>query len=467
MGQNGKDGQNRVKPCVPARVNASVKVRVTTRENARENTRAEARKRARWAIRRRALRQAGSVRRGAEPMVPESMALEPMVPEPMVQEQHASASGASTQTNSTQSRVWSRGLGPELGDFQPQGGHDPHKLWVAPKKVLFIRKLPPFWRRVDDNSPATPEKIRLWRLVCSALRIPYRQVGNGLVVPAFYEKTARSHFTAVAAEGHRILPPSPVLRHNIPHALLLLSLLLLWFLVTRHWGTVAEWNNAGALRVWDTIHNGQWYRVFTALTLHSDGQHLFSNLLFGAPFFVLLCRRAGLGPAALLTVLSGGLGNVGNVMYRVFSNSQGHVSMGFSTALFGIAGALTGFMAVGEILHALRGHQLARQSPAAAEPPHRQSMGLGSGMGAGLRRAFVFMAAGVAVLALLGSDPAATTDYAAHIFGLLAGLLCGGIYGFWGFRGILQERMATHRECLAGGLAALILIVSWLLGLSE
>lgn len=370
-----------------------------------------------------------------------------VVPHSAGQQNRAPATGDDNQRD-----IPGRGTSPAQGASKKSEAQTPRRL---PQKVLAVRKIPPFWRRVDDNAPVTPEKLRVWRLVCSALRIPYRQIGSGLVVPVLYEQVARNHFTAVAAEGRRIPPPTPIVRKNIPQALLLLGLLLVWFQITRSWGAASEWNSAGALYVWDTLHNGQWYRVFTALTLHGDGQHLFNNLAFGAPFFVLLCRRAGLGPAALLTVLAGGLGNVGNVVYRLLSNATGHVSLGFSTALFGIVGALTGLMAMAEILHAVRIRRLARQAQLSPNTdPHVESH-----TGPGLRRAFVFMAVGVAVLALLGSDPSATTDYAAHVCGLAAGLLCGAGYG------LVQQQMTRRLEWLAGGIAAGILVASWGVGL--
>lgn len=319
-----------------------------------------------------------------------------------------------------------------------------------------MRRVPSFWRIVDDriptdgsagdSSPASAEKIHLWRLICAALRIPFKQTNSGLQVPVMFEEAARRHFQAVAAEGNRPAPSPLPVRQNIPVALGLMALLFLWFGITRQWWVawplipVTEWNRLGALDVWE-VARGEWYRVFTALTLHGDGGHLFNNLLFGTPFFVLLCRRVGTGPAALLAVLSGGLGNLGNTLYRHLSHSPAHVSLGFSTALFGIVGALTGLMATSELIHALR--------------QYRTTSGLAPRLGPGLRRAFVFLAVGVAVLAMLGSDPSAKTDYAAHVFGLIGGLLCGSAYR------LTQSRFSPFLEPFLGFLAAFILIYSW------
>lgn len=330
--------------------------------------------------------------------------------------------------------------------------------------VRVRRRLPAFWRGVDDGlgtgddhtgaersgnvrgdgHGARSERLRLWKLICTALRIPSRQVGGRLMVPAMYETMARKHLAAVAREGRVPPPPPPPVRHNIPFALLALAGLIVWFAITRELSLTGisafRWNDLGALDVWQTLQ-GQWYRVFTALTLHSGSDHLLGNVLFGSPFFVLLCRRVGTGPGMALAVLSGGLGNLGNALYRLYAHTPTFVSLGFSTALFGIVGALSGIMAMGEVVHALRIRH-------AASP--RQLF-------LGLRRALVLMAAGVAVLAMLGSDPSARTDYAAHVFGLLAGLVCGGSYAL-----ILAHRpLPAKAEHALGAAAVGVLAVSW------
>gem|GEM_PF-2453145 len=287
-------------------------------------------------------------------------------------------------------------------------------------------KVPPFWRRVDDGlfcSAKSKQKIykkwretfRLWELICEALHIPYVTAGEGihqaLFVPPLYERQTRRHFSEVATEGrlHGLRPPPPPAHHNEGWALAALSLLMLWHGVIHNWWSVVpsinteDWIAAGALDVWKTLH-GEAYRALTALTLHADSGHLFANMLFGTPFFILLCRRAGVGGSMALTLTAGTLGNLMNAFYR----QTAHVSLGFSTALFGIVGVYVALLVADELRFILRVGGL---------PPRI--------VAAGLRRAFVFLAAGVAVLAFLGADPSSRTDYAAHIFGLLAGLGVG------------------------------------------
>ena len=321
--------------------------------------------------------------------------------------------------------------------------------------------IPPGWRRVDDGTTPSQEELQrfgaatlhrrrldLWTLVCSALRIPWKLGGagleRGLYVPEAYEHTTRQHLAEVAAEGRFTQTPQhPPARRNIHWAILTLFILIAWFGVVDRWWTggagwpASRWIELGALNAWRTLH-GEPYRALTALTLHADVEHLFANILFGAPFFILLCRRTGVGPAVALTLLSGTLGNLADALYR----QSGHVSLGFSTALFGVVGLYAALMAADEILHALRYRTVAPRL-----------------LLRGLRRALLFLGAGVAVLAMLGADPSAKTDYAAHIFGLLAGILTG--LAARSLRAILPA--PSTRGEVACGLGALLTITcAWL-----
>ena len=321
--------------------------------------------------------------------------------------------------------------------------------------------IPPGWQRVDDGTAPSQEDLQrfgaaglhrrrldLWVLVCSALRIPWKLGGSGLerslYVPEAYEHAARQHLAEVAAEGRFAqAPPHPPARRNIHWAVLTLFILVVWFGVVDRWWTggagwpPSRWIELGALDTWRTLH-GEPYRALTALTLHADVEHLFANILFGSPFFILLCRRTGVGPAVALTLLAGTLGNLANALYR----QSGHVSLGFSTSLFGVVGLYAALMAADEILHALHYRTVAPRL-----------------LLRGLRRALIFLGAGVAVLAMLGADPSAKTDYAAHIFGLLAGVLTGLTARL--LRAILPA--PSRRGEMALGLGALLAMAgAWL-----
>lgn len=290
------------------------------------------------------------------------------------------------------------------------------RLWARPANV------PRTWRTVDDGAvwkPLPPPHVfDLWITVLSSRGIPYRLTGRGnklrLYVPALLERLARAELEAMRAEGRKAQPaPIPLPVHDNAHwVLVLLLLLALWHGVRVHWGLLSDlpglprldpeaWTQRGALDVFRVRVLGEWHRAVTALTLHADSQHLFGNMLFGAPFLILLCRRAGLGLGVLLALLAGALGNVGNAFYRPY----GHVSLGFSTALFGTVGVLSGLMAL---------HGWEKRGETAT---------------LSWRRGVLLLAAGTGILAMLGTD-GERTDYAAHLFGLLAGFGVGGAAGW-------------------------------------
>src|SRR4051794_3315791 len=134
-------------------------------------------------------------------------------------------------------------------------------------------------------------------------------------------------------------PPSPRLH---PHALkgslgYALVLFFVAFAVANGLWRLDAFNvgelNAGL------VQQGQWWRVFTALTLHIDTLHLVSNTVFGMWFGYLASRLIGVGNAWLLVVLGAGLAN----WVEGYFGPPGHLSVGASTAVFSALGLLSGF----------------------------------------------------------------------------------------------------------------------------
>ena len=270
-------------------------------------------------------------------------------------------------------------------------------------------RAPSGWRVVDFSgtdrmgrampAPGT-RQMELLRLVLDSCSIPYMIVGHGsqcrAFVPALFETLARAELADVASEKAPV-PPKPLpLRRNAHWAMLVPLFLIFWHGLRMSWWALPlehipnpeQWVQAGKLNV-TLVRAGEWWRAATALTLHADSLHLFSNVIFGAPFVMLLAQRWGFGLMLASTVLSGMLGNFANVLYR----DPGFASLGFSTAMFSVVGLLCADMVI--------------RSPAR-----------------GLRRILLPMAAGVGFLALLGAE-GENIDYAAHIFGLGAGFLVG------------------------------------------
>lgn len=313
-----------------------------------------------------------------------------------------------------------------------------------------------YWRAVHDGSGAPVGQRRwLWMLVCEALRMPFHLTGRGnrmrFYVPALYEERARRELGEVAAEGgaRKVMAAMPAY-DNAQYAALLFVALMIWHgLRMRWWGNgpflglwPEAWSGIGALDVYRVAFMGQWERAFTALTLHAGSEHLFSNIVFGLPVLILLFRRIGTGWGLWLTIFGGALGNLVNVGWRIWTHEPATVSLGFSTALFAAVGALSALMAVGD-LRAPRPEAWRRR----------------------WRKSAVYVAAGAALLALLGGGDSEAlpqggrTDYVAHVTGWFAGGALGGLVGWL----VPQQQGQVPRSGRMAGLLALAaLVLAWL-----
>ena len=243
-------------------------------------------------------------------------------------------------------------------------------------------------------------RAQLWALVLEARYIPCRiePCGTGwrLLVPAENFAEARRELS-LFTEENRNWPPHPppatILAENTLATLSVLILLATFHNLTRlaiplPGNHPLDWialGNAHAARILD----GQWWRLVTALTLHADWLHLFSNLTLGGIFIVSLCRELGAGLAWSLLLGSGILGNLANACLQL----PDHRSVGASTIVFGAVGILAA-------LSLVRNRR------------HLQS------------RWPLPVAAGLALLALLGTE-GKQTDLGAHLFGFAFGIGLG------------------------------------------
>ena len=96
-----------------------------------------------------------------------------------------------------------------------------------------------------------------------------------------------------------------------------------------------DWKAIGRADAGAMLH-GELWRGTTALGLHGDLGHLASNLVFGSLFIGFLAQVIGPGPALLVTLLAGSLGNLLNAAVI----GAPHFSVGASTAVFAAVGAL-------------------------------------------------------------------------------------------------------------------------------
>ncbi len=319
---------------------------------------------------------------------------------------------------------------------------------AAPSRLLLLRRpgAPPFWRNIAPRLEAAPERRaespdrqRLRLLVLEARRIPFmvfeQGTGLALYVPLLLEDLAIKEILEFEAERDSSLPTLPPPRPCIAGAGCLFLALIAWHGLRYGWwgsglfGLPAEpdrWLVLGGLDAYRTISRLELGRCLTALTLHADSAHLFGNILFGGLFMIPLCRRAGLGLGIFLTVSGGALGNLANAMLR----PAFFISQGFSTSVFAAVGALT----------ALSAWDALRHSPGTTQ--------------AVFRRAMPPLAAGLALLALLGGSEAKETDFAAHILGLG----CGAALGFsLGTATLKLEQKRPHLSlALQSGLFVLV-----------
>lgn len=171
------------------------------------------------------------------------------------------------------------------------------------------------------------------------------------------------------------------------------------------------------------VRAGQWWRAWTALTLHLSGSHLAGNLFAGLWFGYLAGRQFGVGTAWLLIVVGAGFADllealIGPPWYR---------SAGASTAVFtalGLMAAHTWWTRRGTAQSWLRG--------------------------------WIPLGAGVVLLGWLGTA-GKHTDIMAHILGFAFGVLFGWILAW----PALDRRLERVPQWPAGLAAMLIMAVAW------
>lgn len=178
----------------------------------------------------------------------------------------------------------------------------------------------------------------------------------------------------------------------------------------------------------EAIMRGEWYRAVTALCLHADSMHLVSNAGIGLIILYFYFHTLGNGLGLFALVTSAAAANLINA----FLHSDGHDSVGFSTALFACIGILSSF-------------QFQR---------HRVYGRFGWWMP---------LMAGCALLAMLGGE-GKRTDFGAHLGGLLMGLATGYALSW---QKILRLRESFAAQTCLCGLAVALIAACWHLALGR
>ncbi len=184
-----------------------------------------------------------------------------------------------------------------------------------------------------------------------------------------------------------------------------------------------DWVDAGSLQPAAAGQHIEWWRAFTALTLHMSAEHLLSNLAFGIAGGVLCTRLFGYGIGWLGILMAGAFANA----LEMSIVPAGYHAIGASTAVFASVGLLSGYAWRQRLT--LRERWLYRWTP---------------------------LLGGISLLALLGAG-GEHVDVLGHLLGFLMGLLLG-----WGYAltGIPRNRRAAPQNLAAAAGIALI-VAAW------
>ena len=258
--------------------------------------------------------------------------------------------------------------------------------------------VPPFEEWMVCRTDA--EHLDTFSLVLLAANIPHRirvvspaQMEIYVALPekekALKELSAYTEENADRPANSDVNPVfTPIFQAMSP---LIIGCLACLYGITGDWQPQALWFSKGAGDSTAILHNHEFFRLVTALTLHADVVHLLSNCILGLfllHFFLLLTGN-GIGLFAVL--LTSASANYLNVLMH----GPDHLFVGFSTAVFSIIGMLC------TISFALKTTRFV---------PHL----------------FMAIMAGLALLALLGTE-GERTDLGSHLFGLFCGLIGGNM----------------------------------------
>jgi membrane associated rhomboid family serine protease len=173
------------------------------------------------------------------------------------------------------------------------------------------------------------------------------------------------------------------------------------------------------------ITAGQWWRAITALTLHADLTHVLANALCMILFGAAVCQLTGPGLGWFLIMLAGFGGNLAGPLLTNLDK----IGIGASTASFGALGLLSVYQF----------YRHYRRLPDLTSIWHG---------------AWIAAAAGIALLALLGTGPG--TDITAHLFGFVSGCILAVVT-----LPLLHKRIPDWLQPLIFGLTLFIILAAW------
>lgn len=184
------------------------------------------------------------------------------------------------------------------------------------------------------------------------------------------------------------------------------ALLWCWVLILFHWLVEAGGSWLAELGAMNStaFGSGEWWRIFTAVTLHADLAHLAANASTGLVVFGFTMARYGPGTSLLAAFVAGAIGNIAGW----FIHTPPYSSLGASGMVMGGLGMLT-----------IQSVFLLRRKPAFVKQFTTGLIG------------------GFLLFVLVGLNPA--SDVVAHVGGFIAGL------GFGLGLGWMPDRLSGHR----------------------
>jgi rhomboid protease GluP len=288
----------------------------------------------------------------------------------------------------------------------------------------------------------TAESIEIYRsanrrsceeraFVLTAVGVPHEMSqsaeGYSLWVDLADLEPARTHLLHYQQESQRPPPrpprvAPPLYAHAwVGSALYVLVLLGVAMAVSAGVGRLDAFE-AGELNA-GLVREGQWWRAWTALTLHLDPAHIAANIGAGAWFGYLAGRLLGPGTAWALVVFGAGIAN----WVEALLAAADHRAVGASTAVFTALGLLAAY--------SWRERHLMAQRPAQRYGP---------------------LFGGVILLGWLGTS-GEHTDVMAHLLGFAVGGMLGALIA-----GARVQRLWRRLPQWVGGTLALgMLGVAW------
>jgi membrane associated rhomboid family serine protease len=250
------------------------------------------------------------------------------------------------------------------------------------------------------------------------------------------EAARAAEHLALYERERRPPPPPPTLPAGEPHAWIgsaLYAVMLVYIgLAVSNGLWRADAFDVGTLDA-ARVHAGQWWRAWTALTLHLDGQHLGANLLVGSLFGYLAGRQQGPGHAWFLAVTGAAASNLIEALLAPGS----YRAVGASTAVFTTLGLVCAY-----------------------------TWGAGARWSRRWALQWAPLVTGAVLLAWFGSgdpDTPGQVDVVAHALGFGVGLLLGAVAS----RPLMRKLSDQVPQWITGLLAVAQIALAWFLALGR